>query len=340
MTGFMFVLFLILIVGSHALTGTMALNRIIGKPEYCALYWSGISGLILLVLALPPTFKGFAKLGYIDTASILAAIVLVIISTGIDAHNAPGGLSSIEWSIWSPPDMDFYKIFLAVSNIIFAYSFTVCQYTVMAEMRAPKDYKKSIWSISLIEIFIYTITGALIYRFVGKDVESPALLSANSKISRIAFGIALPVIYISGSINSTVMAKYIMNRTVKNSSIRMVKSRSGWVVWVSLIAAATAIAWVIAEAVPIFDALLGLTSSLLISGFSFYFPALFWFFLLMEGKWYQGWNLFLSIANAFIFLIGVTVFAAGTYASVKEIIAQYAAGTVRAPFTCSAEAYM
>lgn len=334
----MFITFLLLIVGSHVLTGTMALSRIIGHPGSCALYWGGISGLILLVLALPPTFTEFAPLGYVDFASILLAIGIVIISTGIDAHNAPGGLSAVEWNIWPPPDMEFYKVFLGVTNIIFAYSFTVCQYSVMAEMHSPEDYKKSIWSIGLIEIFIYTMTGALVYRFVGKDVESPALLSANPMISRIAFGVAIPVIYISGSINTTVMARYIIDQRYPDSPVRLVNSLHGWRVWITLITVPTTAAWVIAEAIPFFDALLGLTSSLLISGFSFYFPALFWFKLLKEGKWNRGWNLFFSIVNAMLILIGIMILVVGTYASGQEIAAQYAAGSVRRPFSCSVEA--
>ena len=70
--------------------------------------------------------------------------------------------------------------------------------------RLTRDYVKSIWALGLIEIFIYTVTGALVYAFVGSKVDSPALLSTSTLVSRIAFGIALPVIFISGSINSTV----------------------------------------------------------------------------------------------------------------------------------------
>ncbi len=68
----------------------------------------------------------------------------------------------------------------------------------------PRDYVKSIWALGLIEIFIYTLTGALVYAFVGSEVKSPAILSAAPLVSKVAFGIALPVIFISGSINSTV----------------------------------------------------------------------------------------------------------------------------------------
>lgn len=94
--------------------------------------------------------------------------------------------------MWPPEDVTFYSAFLAVTNIIFAYSFAVCQFSFMSEMHTPKDYVKSIWALGLIEIFIYTLTGALVYSFVGNKIESPAILSAGFTVSRVAFGIALP----------------------------------------------------------------------------------------------------------------------------------------------------
>lgn len=340
LTGVMFALFLILLVGSHALTGTIAFINIIGNYATCALVWGIISMIILLVLALPPTFHDFAWLGYIDFISVIAAILITIIATGVQAHDAPGGLSAVNWSAWPQPDTTFYQAFLATTNIIFAYSFAVCQFSFMSEMHTPKDYVKSIWALGLIEIFIYTITGALIYAFVGQEVKSPALLSAGHTVSRIAFGVAMPVIFISGSINGTVVCRYIMDRAFANSPIRFVKDVRGWTVWIGLITITTIIGWIIAEAIPFFNALLGLISSLFISGFTFYWPALFWFQLVKEGKWNSSAkNITLSIVNAVVFLIGLVVLGAGTYASVEDIITQYNSGAVRSPFTCSAESY-
>jgi hypothetical protein len=100
------------------------------------------------------------------------------------------------------------------------------------------------------------------------------------------------------------------------------------------------IGWVIAEAIPFFNALLGLISSLFISGFTFYFPALFWFQLVKVGKWNaNAKNISLSVLNAIVFVIGLVVLGAGTYASVEDIITQYNSGAVRSPFTCSAQSY-
>lgn len=187
-------------------------------------------------------------------------------------------------------------------------------------MHTPEDYVKSIWALGLAEIFIYTITGALIYAFVGVDVESPALLSAGTTVSKVAFGIGLPVIYISGSINTTVVGRYIHGRMFKNSIIRFINTRKGWMTWLGLITAITIVAWVIAEAIPFFNDLLSLSSALFITGFTFYFPALMWFMLIREGPWYARHNLLKSVVNAFVFVIGVAILIGGTYSSISDIV--------------------
>lgn len=340
LTGVMFVLFLVLLVGSHALTGTIAFVSIIGEPNVCALAWGVLSAVILFLLALPPTFAEFAWLGYIDFASIVIAIGITIIATGVQAGDQVGGLAAANWSAWPQEDVTLAQGFLSVTNIIFAYSFAVCQFSFMSEMHTPRDYVKSIWALGIIEIFIYTITGALVYAFVGQDVKSPALLSAGPLVARIAFGIALPVIFISGSINSVVVGRYILDRAFRNSPIRYINSVTGWTVWVSLVAFLTVIAWIIAEAIPFFNALLGIISSLFISGFTFYFPALFWFLLIKEGKWNDGWkNTTLSVMNAIIFVMGIAILGLGTYASVQDIVDQYSTGDVRTSFTCDSNSY-
>ncbi|KAK4695937.1 hypothetical protein P7C71_g1907, partial [Lecanoromycetidae sp. Uapishka_2] len=341
LTSVMFVLFLVLITGSHVLTGTIAWIRIVDKASLCALIWGVISAILLYALALPPTFHEFAILGYIDFVSIIVAIIITMVATGVEASNAPGGLSAVPWSAWPPSDMTFASAFLSTTNIVFAYSFAVCQYSFMAEMHTPKDYVKSIWALGLIEIFIYTLTGAIIYSFVGKDVESPAILSGSNKISRVAFGVALPVIFISGAINTTVVGKYIMGRVFPNSEVRFVNTRRGWSIWLVLIAGLTITAWVIAEAIPFFNALLGIISSLFISGFSFYFPALFWFTIIKEGKWNaNAKNIGLSILNVLVGLIGICVLICGTYASIKDIMKMFKSGSVGKPFACPSTSYM
>jgi len=139
-------------------------------------------------------------------------------------------------------------------------------------------------------------------------------------MAKIAFGVALPVIFISGSINGTVVARYIHGRIYKNSVLRFINTKKGWITWISLVSFLTLIAWIIAEAIPFFSDLLSIMSALFISGFTFYFPAIMWFMLIKKGKWYSKENLFLSIVNAIIFVIGMVVLVAGTYAAIVDIV--------------------
>lgn len=332
--GAMFALQLTLLVGSHCLTGTIAFLNL-SNDAVCSLVFGVISAVILFIVAVPPTFSEVAVLGYIDFASIIIAIGVTIIGTGIRSNQASLTTNPVQWSAWPKEGTTFADAWIALTNIVFAYSFAVCQFSFMDEMHTPTDYVNSIWALGIIEIIIYTLTGALIYAFVGTDVRSPALLSAGTTLSKVAFGIALPVIFISGSINTTVVARYIHGRVFKNSVIRYVNTPMGWATWLGLVAIITVIAWVIAEAIPFFSDLLGIMSALFISGFTFYFPAMMWFLLIKEGKWNATRkNIILSVINGAVFLLGLLILVSGTYASVKDIMDQYDKGSVRSSFTC------
>ena len=329
------VLELVMVVGSHALTGSIALININGG-HVCSIAFSAVSAVILLILAIPPSFSEVAILGYIDFASILIAIGITIIATGIQAGDQAGGMSAVNWSAWPKEDLSFSEAFVAVSNIIFAFSFAIGQFSFMDEMHSPHQYMKSIWASGIIQICIYTLTGALCYAFIGQDVGSPALLSAGPLISKIAFGIALPVIFISGSINTTVALRYIHGRMFKNSVLRYINTVAGWASWIVLVVIFTIIAWIIAEAIPIFSDLLSLASALFVSGFSFWIPAVMWFCLLRTGSPFEKKNLGLSAGCLLAFIIGIVTLGAGSYATIADIIRLTNTGSAHKPFTCRA----
>lgn len=202
----------------------------------------------------------------------------------------------------------------------FALLLTWVKFSFMDEMHTPEDFTKSIMAFGVIEVCIYTLTGALIYAFVGGEVKSPALLSSSPLLAKIAFGVALPVIYISGSINTTVVCRFIHGRMYQNSIARYINTPKGWATWIMVVTVITVLAWVVAEAIPFFNELLSLTGCLFVSAFSFYMPPVMWFRLLKEGRWYEKRNLLSVAANAFVFIVGVAVLGIGAYASVVEIV--------------------
>lgn len=313
------VLELVMVVGSHALTGSIALGDL-NNGRVCSVAFSAISAIILLILAIPPSFSEVAILGYVDFVSIIVAIGITIIATGIQATNSEHGLNGVDWRTMPKEGLSFSEAFVAVSNIIFAFSFAIGQFSFMDEMHTPTDYMKSIWASGIIQICIYTLTGALCYAFIGSSVLAPALLSAGPTISKVAFGVALPVIFISGSINSTVALRYIHGRVWKKSIVRYVNTPQGWFWWISLVTVFTIIAWIIAEAIPIFSDLLSLASALFVSGFSFWIPAVMWFYLLCEGPWFSRKNILISLGSILAFIVGIVTLGAGTYATIKDIV--------------------
>ncbi|KAI2785961.1 N amino acid transport system protein [Penicillium oxalicum] len=331
----MLALELLLSAGSHCLTGTIAFRNIT-ESNICSVIFGVVSAIILFIFAVPPSFSEMAILGYIDFVSIIIAVGITIIGTGVEASNSTG-LAAVNWSAWPKENLTFTEAFIALSNIIFAYSFALCQFSFMDEMHTPTDFPKSIVSLGLAEIFIYTVTGALVYAFVGQDVQSPALLSAGHLLSRVAFGIALPVIFISGSINTVVLGRLIHGRIFKNSNIRFVNTKMGWTTWLALIVVLSILQFIVAEVIPFFDDLLSVISSLFVSGFTFYFPAIMWFMFIREGGIFSSTkNMIFAALNAVILVIGLVVLGAGTYASINDIIISYDKGTVKGVFSCDA----
>ncbi|KAH7026440.1 N amino acid transport system protein [Microdochium trichocladiopsis] len=329
-----FLLELIFVSGSHCLTGTIAFNDLTNKGA-CGIVFGVVSAIILFAVSAPASFADMAFLSFVDFASIIAAIGITIIATGIQANQAQGGLSAVNWS-WAPKEnVSPHEVFVAVVNIILAYTFTLCQFSFMDEMHTPETYGKAVWTAGLAEIVIYTLTGTLVYAFVGADVESPALLSGGPTISKIAFGVALPVIFISGAVITQTAARLVHGRIFANRVERYVNTPRGWITWLLTVFVIVAVGWVIAEAIPFFSNLVALISSLFNSGFALYLPALMWFTVLREGPWTSRENLMKGFVNGLMLVSGVVVLVGGTWASIQSIIDDYREGAVGGSFTCS-----
>ncbi|KAJ5462170.1 hypothetical protein N7530_010375 [Penicillium desertorum] len=115
-------------------------------------------------------------------------------------------------------EVSFQKAFLAVTNIVFAYIVHVAFFGYMSEMDEPRDFPKSLALLQVVDTCMYVVTAVVIYRYAGPDVASPALSSAG------------PIMKNFASIGA----------------------------WVAIGAILWAIAFVIAESIPVFNDLLSL----------------------------------------------------------------------------------
>lgn len=177
-------IFFIFIMASHLLTFTVAFNTIT-EHGTCTVVFGIVGMIISFICTLPRTLEKMSWLSIVSFVSILSAVLITMIALGIEQPGA--GLVAVA-------NTNLYHGFTAVTNIVFAFCSHGAFFGLMAELRNPRDFTKSLCLLQGIDISLYLITAVVIYRYAGDGVTSPALGSASPLISKIAYGIALPTV--------------------------------------------------------------------------------------------------------------------------------------------------
>ncbi|KAE8342717.1 hypothetical protein BDV24DRAFT_173687 [Aspergillus arachidicola] len=189
----------------------------------------------------------------------------------------------------------------------------------MSELKDPKEYPKSLFLLQGIDVILYVVTAVVIYYYAGQDVTSPALGSASPVVRKVAYGIALPTIIIGGVVNGHVACKYVYVRLFRGSDRMHKKDLVATGSWVLLMLGLWIVAWVIAEAIPVFNNLLSLVASLFASWFTYGLSATFWLYLNKDRLFATPMKIFLTILNVLIFAIAGCICGLGLYVSGKAL---------------------
>ncbi|KAF7170209.1 hypothetical protein CNMCM5623_002706 [Aspergillus felis] len=314
------ILLLIFIMASHILTFTVALNVITGHAT-CSIVFGVVGAVISCLLSLPRTLEKVSWLSLVSFVSVFSAVMVTMVSIGI--INPP--------STWvAAKHTDLVTGFGGVTNMVFAYASHNSFFTFIAELSDPREFPKALALLQSIDISLYIVAAVVIYYFAGEQVTSPALGSVSPLISKVAYGIALPTIVIAGVINGHIAAKAIYLRMFTDRI-----HKSDWIAvgsWIGIMVVLWTIAWIIAEAIPVFNDLIGLIASLFLSWFTFGLPGVFWLYM-NKGMWFLSrGKIFLTVVNVSSIIIGLVVCALGLYAS-GVAIHQNPAGAV---FSCGA----
>lgn len=299
-------LFCIFVMGSHILTFRVMMNTITNHGT-CSIVFAFVGMVISLVLSIPRTMRGMTWISFCSFISIFSAVMITMISVGVQAQpdriieaTVPGSL---------------YENFQAVSNIVFAYCAHVAFFGLIAEMETPHDFKKSLFMLQGFEICLYLTAAVVIYYYVGKGVPSPALTAAGPLMSKIAFGIAIPTIVGAGVVNGHIGLKYIYFRLCAKSDLLHSRSWKSIGLWLGLGISCWVVAWIIAEAIPVFSDLNSLISALFASWFSYGLSGIYWLHL-NYGQWFSSpKKIFLTVLNIGIALFGLALCVLGLYAS-------------------------
>ena len=183
----------------------------------------------------------------------------------------------------------------------------VAFFSFISELKAPEQYPKALFLLQGIDTSMYIIVAIVIYRYAGQSVASPALGSASPVLRKVAYGIAIPTIVIAGVINGHVAAKYIYVRLFRGTDRMSKRSWSSFGFWALIVLLLWVVAWIIAEAIPVFNDLLGLISALFASWFTYGLSGVFWLFL-NRGQYFKNpRKMVLTVLNFLVFLIGAAI---------------------------------
>ncbi|EAU32180.1 conserved hypothetical protein [Aspergillus terreus NIH2624] len=275
-------LLVVFIMASHLLTFTVAMNTITDHGT-CSIVFGVVGMVISYILCIPRTSANVSYLSIacaITTSSLSVSVLtkstafLSVFSTVLIVMIAVGVSHPWQGSLQATVDTSLYKAFLAVCNIVFSFCGHVAFFGFIAELKDPYEYPKSLLLLQGTDVTLYTVTAVVIYCFAGQDVTSPALGSASPVVAKVAYGIALPTILIGGVVNGHVAAKYVYVRIFRHGDRMHKKDLVATGSWLLIGLVLWVAAWVIAEAIPVFNNLLSLIASLFASWFTCIFPPL------------------------------------------------------------------
>ncbi|KAJ5081075.1 hypothetical protein N7456_013313 [Penicillium angulare] len=307
-------LFLIFIMASHILTFSVMMNTLTDHGT-CSIVFGVVGLIVSFIFALPRTLRKVSWMSVASFISIFSGIAHQEVQLfEICLHIIPLALlvTIIAIAIQRPGNgkvdvttkTNVATGFLAVTNIVFAYAGHVAFFGFISEMEIPTDYPKTLFLLQTTDTCLYVLAAVVIYYYGGKDVKSPALSSTSATTAKVAYGIAIPTIVIAGVINGHVASKYIYVRLFRGTDRMQKRTLFSIGSWVGITFALWVIAWVIAEAIPVFNDLLSLITALFASWFTYGLSGVFWLFL-NWGKYSANWKkMSLTVLNVIVVIIG------------------------------------
>ncbi|KAF2018824.1 hypothetical protein BU24DRAFT_405574 [Aaosphaeria arxii CBS 175.79] len=341
-TAVMFILNNTFIMGLHCLVGAKYLNTMTGH-SMCTIGFSIIVAVISFVASLPRTFSTLSKAATASALFTFISVLLATIFSAIEPH--PKGYPELgEPTVLAIPlaGTKFYAGVNAFMNISYTFIGQITLPSFIAEMKEPRDFPKALWAVTICEIVVFSLVGAIVYAYTGNEyMTAPAFGSIGNEVYRkVAFSFMIPTIIFLGVLYASVSARFIFFRLFTGTRHMGSHTVVGWAAWAGILAALWVLAFIIAEVIPFFSDLLSLMSGLFDSFFGFIFWGVsylrmrqadygprFW-----KVRGWRGWVGF--IVNIALIIVGLFFLGPGTYAAVQSIVDGYAAANFGGPFSC------
>ncbi|KAJ5103275.1 hypothetical protein N7532_003804 [Penicillium argentinense] len=320
------ILCFIFLMGAHILTFSIMMNTLTNHGA-CTIIFCVVGAVLCFVLTLSRRLEEVSYLGIISSLSIFTAVMITMIAIGIDAPDPTA------YAITHP---SLINGFSATLNIVLAYSGHMSFFSFQSELADPSDYPKALIVFQATDTSLYLVTALVIYRYAGPNVLSPALLSASEVVSKVAFGISIGTIVIAGVVICHVGAKCIYVRLFRGTHKMNERSFRSYGTWVLITFIMWVIAWLIANAIPVFNDLLNMIAAAFCSWFSFGLEGLFWL-KLNRGRYFENKRkMALTALNVFLVALACLICGMGLWATGTSI--RINAQTAHKSFSCASNA--
>ena len=335
-TAAMFLLNNTFIQALHVLTGAKYLNTMTNH-SMCTIGFSAIMTIISFVSSLPRTFDTLSKLATASAFFTFISVMLAIIFAGIEDHPKGFTLDPNAVDATGAPLPHGNPIVLAIPaagttfvsgmnawlNITYTFVGQITIPSFIAEMKNPADFPKALWAVTIAEIIVFSLAGAIVYAYTGTQYNTaPAFGSlGNETYLKVSFSFMIPTLIFLGVLYASVSARFLFFRIFEGTRHKGNHTVVGWASWAGILAVTWIVAFIIAEVIPFFSDLLSLMSSLFDSFFGF----IFWgvaYLRMRDADYGPGWvkrrglrGIWGFSLNVGIIIIGIFMLGVGTYVS-------------------------
>ena len=188
-TAVMFLLNNTFIQGLHVLVGAKYLNTMTNH-SVCTIGFSAVMAVISWICSLPRTFDTLAKLATLSAFFTFISVILAAIFAGIEgrpanfnpdpAYMSATGTGGGEPQVLAIPaaGTTFVAGLNAFLNISYTFIGQITLPSFIAEMKNPRDFPKALWAVTIAEIVVFSLVGAIVYAYVGNQyITSPVRCS-------------------------------------------------------------------------------------------------------------------------------------------------------------------
>jgi amino acid transporter len=100
----------------------------------------------------------------------LAAYLVGNSGHGVQSH--PNGYiddatKPVVWTVWAPKGTTFVQGVSALLNIIYTFTGQALIPSFVGDMKNPEDFPKALYISMSVEVLLFTVCGAVVYKYAG-----------------------------------------------------------------------------------------------------------------------------------------------------------------------------